>query len=114
MLEHADAVSENGAAGKRAGRINRDHGDQASFAPKFADQLRDQAALAGARRPSNADHVRTSSQGIQKVQRLQTARISVFDQCCQARQETPIGPAQSGDEFLACYHGSGRGAFSRR
>src|SRR6266566_3602593 len=49
QFHHANAITEDGAAGKRAGRVNGNYTNLAVAAPQFTYEMRDQGAFAGSR-----------------------------------------------------------------
>ena len=55
MALHADAIAEDRAAGNAAGGIDSENADRLSLAAECARERVDQRALAGARRPGDAD-----------------------------------------------------------
>src|SRR5215211_1247637 len=73
-----------------------------------------ECAFTGSGRSGDADDVSPTGQRKERIQRLQPAWVSVFDQGRQAWQRPSIRALKSKEEVVGGYHnGDGRGALSR-
>ena len=87
---HPDAVAQDGAAGDRAGRIDRDDGHRPPGAAQLRDQRRHERALARAGRPGDADQLGAAGQRVEAPQRGLGDRRPVLDRGQQPRQRAAI------------------------
>src|SRR5690606_35988680 len=69
-LLHADTVTEGGAAGERAARVNRDDGDPCVALPVLTDHLVDERRFPATRWAGDADEVRLPGVREETVERL--------------------------------------------
>src|SRR5579884_1627262 len=86
---------------ERARRVDRDHPDVRAAGAHDADQRGDEARLADAGRPREADGVRAPRLRVQIAHDLVGERIAVLDERDRARERAPVTRAERVDEALA-------------
>lgn len=95
MLRHADTVAQNGAAGERRRRIDRDDADALAALAQLADIGRDQRGLAGTRRAGEADHQRMAEPAADRLQHQPRLVGFVLDRRDGPGQRRPLAGQQS-------------------
>ena len=104
MLLHADAVAQNGAAGEGAGGVHGDNADGLALLAGVRRQPVSEGALAGARRPGDADAVGAPKRGGDALHDVRDGGALSFhrrDEPCQC----PLIP---GEHFFHQFHGHAR------
>src|SRR5579863_7753683 len=116
QFHHADAVTENGTAGKRTGRVNGNHADFAIAAAQFAHKVRHQRTFARSWCAGHANNMRFTGMLMQFSKEATGVGRIVFNQRDHTRQRTAITiqeafydvlqgtpiPLPSGDPFAHC------------
>jgi hypothetical protein len=100
MRAHAQAIAEDGSAGKRTRRID---GNDADGLARFSDlgrQAIDERALAGARRSRHSDEVRAAGAAVDAANELGAGGNLVFDERDRTRDRAWI----SGEHTLRNIH----------
>jgi hypothetical protein len=94
-IHHANAIAENRAAREWAGRVDRNYRHATTARTDATEERRNESALAGSGWPGHPDHVSPPSQRKERVQRLQSVRVSVFDQGRQTGQYPWVRPLKT-------------------
>ena len=101
QTRHADAVTQDGAARKRAGRVDGDDADGLALLAVFIRELVRQRALASARRPRNAEHIGVTRMRVERLHDVDGIFRLVLDRRDGSRKREAI----SLQEFLGYIHG---------
>src|SRR5439155_10788362 len=101
MVGEPDAVTEKCALRERAGRVDGDHACGRAEGTNVREQRGDQARLADARRPRDADRVGLPGGRIEVAHELVRQRIGVLDQRDRSRERAAIAGAHAVHERLA-------------
>ena len=99
---HANAVTQNGAAGIRTGGVNSYDADCLVLPAIFAGQLVNQRALACPRSPGDADHPRLATVREERFQQIKGFRRAIFNGADGARQGTHFASADALHPILDC------------
>jgi len=94
------AIAEDRAPCEWTGRIDCNHPDVAVFFACLGRQTIDQCALAGARRPRDADDIRASRPGVNSLKQLDGGRRFVFHEGNRTRERAAVAREHTGDELL--------------
>src|SRR5919197_1980850 len=100
MSQHADAITENGAAAVRAGGINGDDAHGTLLLPIHACELIDQRAFAGTGRSSKSDDARLAGVWEQFPQHVGGLGDAVFDCADSSCQGTRLARPQTTNQKL--------------
>ena len=90
QFHHANAITEDGAAGKRAGRVNGNYTDLAVATPQLTYEMRDQSAFAGARSTRHSYDVGMAGVLMQLCQVTAGCRYFVLNQGYHTCQGTAV------------------------
>jgi len=101
VVGEADPVAEERAVRERARRVDRDDSDLGVPFPHVPDERRDEARLADAGRPRDADRVRTARLGIELPHEVVRERVAVLDERDRACERAPVAVPNAGGEGLA-------------
>ena len=101
QARHADAVAEDGAARKGACRVDGDDAYGLALLAVFVRELVRQRALAGARRPRDAEHIGMSRVRVERLHDVDGILRLVLDRRDGSRKRETI----SLQEFLGYIHG---------
>jgi hypothetical protein len=85
VVLHPHPVTEDRAAGERAGRVDGEHADAQSLRPVGAHQLVGQGRLADAGRPGQPDHLGLTGVPGQGGRDLRQALVAVLDEAHEPR-----------------------------
>src|SRR5581483_7547237 len=98
VVGEADPVAEEGAAGERARRVDRDHADGGAARANAPDERRDEARLARARRAREADGVRAPGVRVERADDLVGGRVAVLDERDRTGERARVAAADALDE----------------